>query len=634
MFRLKISTALVTVLLICANASWVQAFNVTAETKDGQPTLTIHSKDTDPEAHQGNFTQTFSINGQTHELAFQGGVAEMDLTNYESGLVLIESKQQPQYVQLTYLNLSQGVSLKKIPLWLSILPPLIAIGLALLLKEAIISLFAGIWVGVFIAGGMSVSSIFSSFLRIIDTYIVSALNDSGHLSIIVFSLLIGGMVAIITKNGGMLGVVNFFSKYAKSARSAQLVTWLLGVLIFFDDYANTLIVGNTMRPVTDRFKVSREKLAYIVDSTAAPIAAIAFFTTWIGAELGYIGDALAKLDIETSPYAMFLGSLKYAYYPVFTLGFMFLLIWTRKDFASMHTAEVQARNASNGVSENDSGQQFVGKPKALNAFLPVLTLILVTVVGLLYSGYDIAVWNSTDSFLSKLSSSIGNADSYAALLWASLCSISVALLLSVSQGILKLGESMEVAINGFKTLLPAVLILTCAWSLALVTEELHTATYLTNLLSGSLDPLLLPLISFILAGVVSFSTGSSWSTMAILYPIILPTTWTIGTEAGLDADSLMEVMLNTTSVILAGSVFGDHCSPISDTTILSSLASDCDHISHVRTQMPYALITGFVSILTGGLLFYIGVPWWINFLIGFALLFGLVKWKGKVVADL
>ncbi len=567
--------------------------------------------------------------------------------------------------------------LRHIPLWLSVLPPLIAIALALIFKEVLVSLFLGIWVGAFIAGGLRIESLYYFLLSIFDAiqkYVIEALNDSGHLSIIVFSLMIGGMVAVISRNGGMAGVVKALSRYARSSRSAQFITWLLGVAIFFDDYANTLIVGNTMRPVTDKYRISRAKLAYLVDSTAAPVAAIAFITTWIGAELGYIDDGIHNIahfeEQNMTAYAIFIGSLKYAFYPILTLAFMLMLIYMRRDFGPMFKSEVHARNTgevqpvrAGGHTESVEDLSPVeGAPlKWYNAAVPVLLVILVTIFGLLDTGllscYNELVekglpvassgWGDTwaglsalitdegSGFFVKLGKVIGAADSYVALLWASLTGVIAAILLTLRAKVMRIGPAISTLITGFKTMLPAIMILTLAWSLAATTETLHTATYLTGALADSLNPFLLPPIVFALAAVISFSTGSSWSTMAILYPIVIPLTWAIcHHNNGLPPEMSTELLLNVIAVTLAASVLGDHCSPISDTTILSSLASDCNHIEHVRTQLPYALTVGAVSLVAGGVTTGLGGGWAISFvmlLASLGVLFLIVRRFGKRV---
>ena len=537
--------------------------------------------------------------------------------------------------------------------WLSILPPLVAIVLALIFKEVVVSLFIGVWMGAFIAsgfgGGNPFLGFFRSLLTTVDTYIINALNDSGHLSVIVFSLLIGGMVAVISRNGGMAGVVNRLTKYAKTPRSAQFITWLLGVGIFFDDYANTLIVGNTMRSVTDRFRVSREKLAYVVDSTAAPVASVAFITTWIGAELGYIGDGIKNVPAlaGSTPYAIFLESLKYSFYPILTLVFILYLIYQQRDYGPMLAAERRARETgrvkgtSPELEEVEDGENLDpvrGAPlRARNAVLPVVTVVLMTILGLIVTGLGDRTWAELDGgFFGKLGTVVGDADSYVALLWASISGVVVALLLTVGQGIMGIEKAIGSMTAGFKAMFSAVIILTLAWALALTTEDLGTADFLVDLLGDALNPSFLPPVVFVLAALISFSTGSSWSTMAILYPIAIPLTYTVATASGWEAEAASGLLYNVISIVLAASVLGDHCSPISDTTILSSLASDCNHIDHVRTQLPYALTVGSVALVCGFLATLLGGGWPLCLLLmaaGLAVLFAVVRFVGQPTPD-
>ncbi len=531
-----------------------------------------------------------------------------------------------------------------VPLWLSVFPPLIAIIFALLLKEVFSALFIGLLFGTALiawyGGSHMLVAVFEGMFRIVDTYIAQSLVDEGHISIIVFSMLIGGMVHIITRNGGMNGVVDKLSRYARSPRSGQLVTWFLGVAIFFDDYANTLVVGNTMRPVADRLKISREKLAYVVDSTAAPIAAIAFVTTWIGAELSYIQSGTEAIGIEENAYSVFFHSLAYSFYPIFTLGFMLILILRKRDFGPMRKAEQKARageapnstdDQSKIAAESDFKVEAGIKARWYNALIPVLVIIFGTLAGLLYTGWDSAVWNDeTLSFFRKISIIIGGADSYKALLWSSLSGVLVAVTLSIAQRLLNLQECMGSLIEGFKTMLTAIVILVLAWSIALLTEHMHTATYISNLMVEiAVSPFLIPFITFILAALVAFSTGSSWGTMAILYPLILPAGWLISQNAGLDHETSMALFYNVVSTVLAGSVLGDHCSPISDTTILSSLASGCNHLAHVRTQIPYAISVGVVSLAFGTLPSAWGISSWILFPSGLFVLYLTISVFGK-----
>ena len=527
---------------------------------------------------------------------------------------------------------------KRFSAWFSIMPPLIAIFLALAFKEVHIALVLGIFFGVFTLNGFQLKELLSSFLQIADTYVLQAIAytengelQTGHLSIIIFSVLIGGMVHVISKNGGMNGVVSKVSKLATSGRRSQFATMLMGCLIFFDDYANSLVVGNTMRPLTDKFKISREKLAYIVDSTAAPIAAIAFVTTWIGYQLSEIEKGLAiqnMVNIQESAYSIFLGSLKYAHYPIFTLFFMALLIFVKKDFGPMLKAEQEAKD---GKAKHSKTHLTDKTSHWINAALPVFTLVFTVIVGLIVTGYSTAVWDSELSFLTKLRETLSSADSYIALIWASFLACVMAIFTSLVTKSSNIKESMENLIDGFKTMVPAVVILILAWALAGVIEHLHTAEFISSLVPMNFNAYWLPAIFFIISALISFATGSSWNTMAVMYPICIPIVIGVATNNGtnVDMEVLMPVLLNTVSVILAASVFGDHCSPISDTTILSSLSSNCDHINHVRTQMPYALSVGCISLFCGGILFAFGIPWYLLYLIGFIAIAGVIFIFGK-----
>ncbi|MBS3769895.1 MAG: Na+/H+ antiporter NhaC family protein [Bacteroidales bacterium] len=545
---------------------------------------------------------------------------------------------------INYQDFEYQTHINPIPLWFSIIPPLVAILFALIFKEVYSALFIGILLGTTTIYAHQGAGIFSAFFKgifaIPDTYVLQSLGNEEHLSIIVFSMLIGGMVGIITKNGGMKGVVKILSKYAKSARSGQFVTWLLGMAIFFDDYANTLVVGNTMRPVTDRLKISREKLAYIVDSTAAPIAAIAFVTTWIGAELSYIQDGINTLGLDQSPYNVFINSLAYSFYPIFALLFILMLTYKGRDFGPMFRAEQRARTGkiirddeknNNNSQENEIDIPEHIKPRAYNAVIPVAIVIFGTFIGLLYTGWDPQIWGDPElTFSKKISVIIGNSDSFKALLWSSILGVIIALVLTITKKLLNLKKAVETLIDGFKTMLTAIIILVLAWSLALLTKHLHTADFISQtLVSINLAPFLVPALTFILAALVAFSTGSSWGTMAILYPLILPASWLIAQEAGLEKAMSLSIFYNVVSCVLAGSVMGDHCSPISDTTILSSLASSCNHIDHVRTQLPYALTVGGIATGIGTIPSAYGIPAYFTFPAGLLLMFLVVHFFGK-----
>lgn len=572
-------------------------------------------------------------------------------------------------IKLTHseISLDEGISYNQplvIPGWLSILPPLIAILLALIFKEVISSLFIGIFIGAATLGFFTdgISGIFGAFLSVLDHYILEALVNPDHLSVILFSILIGSVVAVISKNGGMQGVVNKLVRFAKTRRSGMLTTYFLGIAIFFDDYANTLVVGNTMRSVTDKLRISREKLAYIVDSTAAPIAAVAFITTWIGAELTYISDGVSKIEavggsINESAYSIFVNSLAYSFYPIFTLFFMFFLLYKGRDYGAMYHAEKKAlkdgveASLKNSADTEEFNPVKGAKIRSFNAVIPILFIVAGTFIGLIYTGLQttedqlialgISTENGTwevmqllpeapDSFFRKLGTIIGNANSYTALLWASLSGLTVAIFLSVSQRIMNLEKTMETVVFGVKTMVPAVVILVLAWSLAGVTEDLHTAEYLKSFFDKDFNNAwIIPAITFVLSAFIAFSTGSSWSTMALMYPLVIPLMYSVAGD--IEHHEVMALLYNTIASVLAGSVLGDHCSPISDTTILSSLATSCDHISHVKTQMPYALTVGAVALFIGVIPGALGVSSLITFPIGIIVLYLVVQFVGKKV---
>jgi Na+/H+ antiporter NhaC len=526
-----------------------------------------------------------------------------------------------------------------IPGVLSIIPPLLAIVLALVLRQVVISLVAGIWLGSSIVFGYDP---LQGFLHVLHHYIVNALADGERISIILFSMLFGGMVGVMSKSGGALGVAEKLSAMAGSARRGMLATWLLGFVVFFDDYANTLIVGNTMRPVTDRLRISREKLAYIVDSTAAPVSSVLFISTWIGYEVGLIDQAMKQAGMMGhTAYALFLDMLPYSFYPLFTLGFVFLLIVMKRDFGPMYRAELRARRdgklfrdgAQLAVDLTDSSSVAAAegvRPRWWNAALPIATVLVTALAGLYVTGVEaIGEAGSSDYSIGNI---VGQADSYRALLWASLLACVVAIALAVAQRTLSVAAAMEAWFNGIKSMLLAMLILMLAWSIGQITADLHTASYLVELLRGSLDPRLLPALTFLVAAAVSFATGTSWGTMGIMMPLVLPLAVLLGPEAGLDEAHAYTLVLSATASVLAGAVFGDHCSPISDTTILSSMASGCDHIDHVRTQLPYALVPGVAAIVIGLLPSAFNLPLYVLLPLAFLLMLLFIRVFGKQVS--
>jgi Na+/H+ antiporter NhaC len=519
--------------------------------------------------------------------------------------------------------------------WISILPPLLTIAVALAFKRVVPALFLGIWMGAWAINDFSILGLWTGLLDTFQVFVTNALSNPDHTAIVLFSMMVGGMVGIISRNGGMQGIVNHIVKWADSARHACLATATLGLAIFFDDYANTLVVGNTMRPVTDSMRVSRAKLAYIVDSTAAPVACIAVVTTWIGYEIGLIGDSIGKMEgLDTEAYLLFLNTIPYSFYPVLAIAFVFMVSFTGRDFGPMLVAE---RKASESGSENpemdgenneetESIQPIEGKPqRAFNAYIPIIVMVMGVLIGLYVTGKNA----TTDIADPSLKDIIGNADSYTALMWASLTSMMTAALLSLLQRIMDLEEVVNAWFHGVRAMLMAMIILILAWSLGEVTDILKTADFLVSILGDSLPTFVLPAMIFVLAAATAFATGSSWGAMGILTPLAMPLTWAVMVAHGQTGPEHMHILYSAISAILAGAVWGDHCSPISDTTILSSLASGCDHMDHVRTQLPYAVTVGATAILFGSILTALGSPWWLGMTLGLVVLWTILKFYGQ-----
>ncbi len=519
--------------------------------------------------------------------------------------------------------------------WIAILPPVLTIAIALITKRVVPALFVGIWMGAWAINDFGLFGLWTGLLDTFQVFVANALSNPDHTAIVLFSMMVGGMVGIISRNGGMQGIVNHIVKWADSARHACLATASLGCAIFFDDYANTLVVGNTMRPVTDSMRVSRAKLAYIVDSTAAPVACIAVVTTWIGYEIGLIGDSISKMPgLDAEAYLLFLNTIPYSFYPILAIAFVFMVSATGRDFGPMLEAELHAQE--NGSEHPDADQDndqeaeglrpIDGKPqRAFNAYIPVLVMVFGMLIGLYATGKE-AVADMADPSLQDI---IGNANSYTALMWSSLASMMAAALLTLGQRIMGLEEVVNAWFHGVRAMLMAMIILILAWSLGEVTDILKTADFLVSILGDSLPVFILPTMVFILAAATAFATGSSWGAMGILFPLAMPLTWAVMVSQGQAGPEHMHILYSAVSAILAGAVWGDHCSPISDTTILSSLASGCDHIEHVRTQLPYAMTVGGVAILFGSIMTALGSPWWLGMSLGLLILWLILRFIGK-----
>ena len=527
--------------------------------------------------------------------------------------------------------------IRVIPGWLSIVPPLLAILLALLFRQVILSLILGIYAGaVFIYDYNPING----FLRLLDVYIINAASDISHVQIIIFTLLFGGMIGIMSKSGGTRGIANVITKFARTRKSTLISAWFSGLVIFFDDYANTLIVGNLMRPVTDKMRISREKLSFIVDATAAPVASIFIISSWIGYEVGLIQDGLKIIGSEANAYSTFLATIPFRFYPIMMLVFVFMISYFRRDFGPMYKAEIKAINQDKPAADNlDSSQELEEaskifgneeKAKWYNGIIPIVVIIIGTVVGLIYTGINSL--NSQGITNYGIREIISNSDSYLSLLWSSFGACVVAAVMVLSQKIMNLSETINAWILGVKSMLLAVLILTLAWSIGAITVEMRTADYIIGLISDSISPHYLPVIVFLVCALTSFATGTSWGTMAIMMPIVIPLSHTVSGFYNLSPGDTTLILNGVISSVLAGCVFGDHCSPISDTTILSSMASRCNHVDHVRTQLPYAIAVALFCMLLGDIPTAFGLSPYISLVLIGIVLFVVIFTIGKKVS--
>ena len=527
---------------------------------------------------------------------------------------------------------------------ITLIPPIVAIVLAFITKNVVVSLFLGILSGSFIiniTGSNVFSALVQAFLDLVDRSL-NSLADPWNAGIILQVLAIGGVINLVAKMGGAKAIAIALAKRAKSAKGTQLITWFLGLLVFFDDYANSLIVGPIMRPVTDKMKISREKLAFIIDATAAPIAGLAIISTWIGLEVGLINDAFNTIGVEVDAFGIFLNTIPFRFYNILILAFIVITALLAKDFGPMRTAELRARgskdenidNHTNTFKEESDLEPKEGvKLSIYNAIIPIGTLILAALVSFYYSGYSqimigqdktlIQLFTSHPYSFEAIKQAFSASDASVALFQSALFASMVAILMAVGKKIFTLSEAIEVWIDGMKGLLMTGVILILAWSLSSVIKELGTAKYLVTLLSGSLPHFLLPSIIFIFGSIISFATGTAYGTMGILMPLAVPLAHSMNPE--------MSFIIVTTSAVLTGAIFGDHCSPISDTTILSSMGAGCSHIDHVKTQMPYALFVAIVTVLFGYIPAGLGLPIYLVLPIALIAIFIGVQIFGKKV---
>jgi len=496
----------------------------------------------------------------------------------------------------------------------SLFPPLLAILVAVASGRLVWGLCLALFSGALIALPTDVPvymwPLHALYMAAID-FVWTPLRDSFQLFILGFTASLIGMVRVVSLAGGTRGIAEALVRRAASARSTRLATALLGLAIFFDDYANTIVVGTTMRPITDRFRISREKLAYLVDSTAAPVAGVAIISTWIGFEVGLFGDAMDSLGTGISGYELFFRALPARFYCLLTLFFLLVSTLMRRDYGPMLRAERRARQHNQPLAPGSQpmtgdAHQVPDHPDIAGhwavAALPVGLVIFGVLAGMHWDARNaeaVITARGEHAFFSRVywTAVFSNADGAKVMFLSSLAGSGLAFVFartrrSLRDGRRPLGTAtiLRTWVSGITGFSYALLILVLAWAIKEMCQAVHTSDYLIGALENVLDPRFLPLLVFGLAAAVAFSIGTSWTTMALLLPTMLPVAHQMGD---------ITLVILVAAAVLDGAIFGDHCSPISDTTVLSSIAASCDHIAHVRTQAPYAITTMCIAAVCG-----------------------------------
>ena len=455
----------------------------------------------------------------------------------------------------------------------SLVPAIIAIALALITKEVYSSLFIGIVIGGVFYSGLS----FSGFLtHVFNDGLVKQLSDSWNVGILIFLVVLGTMVALMNKAGGSAAFGNWARKHIKSKIGAQIATICLGLLIFIDDYFNCLTVGSVMRPVTDKYKVSRTKLAYLIDATAAPVCIIAPISSWAAAVSGFVSEGENGI-------ALFCKAIPFNYYALFTIIMMFALVFMNFEYGEMSKYEKALEIMNETSDQNDSEEN--SKGTVFDLVFPIASLIILCTLGMIYSG---GFFSEGDTYLNFIES-FASSDASIGLVLGSFGALILTVITYLIRRVLSFKSSMLCIPDGFKAMVPAILILSLAWTLKAMTDSLGAADYVAGLVEGSAGALqmFLPAIIFIIACFLAFATGTSWGTFGILIPICIAV-FPLGNP----------LRIISISACMAGAVCGDHISPISDTTIMASAGAQCDHVKHVATQLPYAMTISAVSFVT------------------------------------
>ncbi len=457
----------------------------------------------------------------------------------------------------------------------ALVPPIVAIVLALITKEVYSSLFIGILVGGLFYSGFSFEG---TLTHIFNDGFVSVLSDGYNVGILVFLVILGAMVSLMNRAGGSAAFGHFAKEKIKTRAGAQLATVALGVLIFIDDYFNCLTVGSVMKPVTDEHKVSRAKLAYLIDATAAPVCIIAPISSWAAAVSGFVEGE--------DGFSIFIRAIPYNFYAILTIVMMIALILMKVDFGPMKSHEANALKGdlfSTGKKDATQETEIVNpKGKVIDLLIPIIMLIACCVIGMIYTGGFFDGAGFVESF--------SNSDASVGLALGSICAMILTIIIYLIRRVLSFKDCMGCLPDGFKAMVPAILILTFAWTLKAMTDSLGAAVFVADAVQKSAGSFMnfLPAIIFIVACFLAFSTGTSWGTFGILIPIVV----------NVFMNTNPQLMIISISACMAGAVCGDHCSPISDTTIMASAGAQCDHVNHVSTQLPYVIVVAVISFIT------------------------------------
>ena len=516
---------------------------------------------------------------------------------------------------------------------LSLVPPMLAILLAIATRRPILSLFLGVWAGGVIASG-SLGSV-QTF-----DWITGSIADVFHAQILVFTLLLGSGVALIRRLGGAMAVSNWAADRLETQRSTNATTWLLGMVLFIDDYANTAIVGSTMRELSDRLRISREKLSYIVDSTAAPVATIGISSS-VAFQLSMVREGFDEIEAANgvdapSVFGSYLHSIPYNAYALLAIVMVGIVVFSGRDYGEMLDAEHRSRTTGKVTREDaiplqqveaQLGEPVMDRPMLRTFFVPIVVLIIVTVAGAIWTGAQAAELESVGELLAHSIGAFaegvaGEADWAGALVWGSFGMVMTAILMGLGYGLFDLDRGVSTVLDGFELMVTAVTILVLAWSISAVASDLGTGDYVAGVAAGVVSPAILPLIVLLTAAFIAFTMGSSWATMGIVTPIALPVAFELTGDF-----TLAPIIVGA---VFSGAIFGDHTSSISDTSVLSSTFTGADLIDHVRTQAYYAVTVLAVVVVAYLLNGYFGVGPLLFLPIGVVALVGLVYWLSTV----